>query len=98
MLEEQKRLMDLAIEREKAAQAAEAEAEIKSETENPKEELWNSQNCTNKQLAFTIYFYQQRCLSFLRSCAPFLSFSRGIKRKKWSEKASKSNNLFFQQS
>ena len=36
MLEEQKRLMNLAIEREKAAQA---EDEIKSETELPKEEL-----------------------------------------------------------
>ena len=38
MLEEQKRLMNLAIEREKAAQSK-AEAEAKSETELPKVEL-----------------------------------------------------------
>ena len=39
MLEEQKRLMNLAIQREKASKAAQAEAEIKSETELSKEEL-----------------------------------------------------------
>ena len=44
MLEEQKRLMDLALDREKAAEAKDeaenlAQAEILSETEIPKEEL-----------------------------------------------------------